>query len=73
METQPKKNKAQLIAEIKQLTEEHRALEVTHQRWSRAKREIQKRLDEIEADQQRVAIARWRAENEAGIEQLQMF
>jgi len=73
MEAQTQKRKAELKAEIKQLTEQHQALEVTYQRWTRTKREIQKRLDEIEQEQLRVSVARWRAENEAGVEQLQMF
>lgn len=73
METQTQKRKAELKAELKQLNEQHAQLEITYQRWARARRIIDDRLKEIEKEQQGVAVARWRAENEAGIEQLQMF
>lgn len=71
MATQAEKQR--LIAEIKQLKQQHDALQLTHQKWTTSKRVIQKRLDEIEEEQLKISVAIWRAENEAGIEQLLMF
>ncbi len=65
--------KQRLIAEIKQLKQQHDALQLTHQKWTASKRVIQKRLDEIEQEQLKINVAIWRAENEAGIEQLLIF
>ncbi len=65
--------KQRLIAEIKQLKQQHDALQLTHQKWTVSKRVIQKRLDEIEQEQLKINVAIWRAENEAGIEQLLIF
>lgn len=71
MPTQAEKQR--LLAEIKQLKQQHDSLQLTHQKWTASKKVIQRRLDEIEDEQLKINVAIWRAENEAGIEQLIMF
>ncbi len=71
MATQAEKQRLQ--AEIKQLKQQHEALEVTHQRYTKTMRGLQARIFEIEQEQLKISVAKWRAENELGIEQLLMF
>lgn len=65
--------KKRLIADIKQLKEEHKALEITHMRYNKSMRVLVTRVNEIEKLQLGISVEIWRKENEAGIEQLEMF